>query len=304
MNTQLAEQETAVVPTNEQLLALHIALFEATQANMNANVDQNNSQIDELERLRDELSFTKMQVKTLTGRVDSVVSDNEILIDKREEDALEIKKFLKGNDQVIANAKTALQQEKQSKLELEQAKLTIVDLRRDNKTLKDESKGFRTIASTPQKMREKFAKEQAKTKKANGFANQHKLNLGKADTEIFKLKKANLALCHKIAVSDIIEIYAYGDYLLCLFPHQLGDIEGYKKDQVPLLCLHKGGRGSTLLLDNNGKITVPAAPAGGYKPPKSILQHGENFMNRIESQGWTMSDADIRSLNMKHLTEA
>ena len=302
MNTQLAEQEQ--VDPMDHALALTIAAFDAVTAANNASIDQSNAQVDELERLRDELSFTKMQLKTSHGRINTLVEEKSELSKTIEADNAIAKNVAKGQFEIIENAKKCLQQEKQAKLELEQAKLTVTDLRLEVKRLKEEGKDFKTIASTPAKMRKKLSLHKDNIQRHKGFAAQHKLNLGKADTEIFKLKKSNMALCHKIAVSDLIEIYAYGDYLLCLFPHQLGDIPGYKKDQVPLLCLHKGGRSSVLLLDEEGKISIPAAPAGGFKPAKPLLEHAENFMSRIESQGWAMSDADIRSLNMQHLAAA
>ena len=88
---------------------------------------------------------------------------------------------------------------------------------------------------------------------------------------------------------------------MCLFPHQLGDIEGYKKDQVPLLCLHKGGRGGIILLNDDGTAEMPAAPKGGLRTPKPILDHSTKLLNRFESQGWTLSDDDIKSIDMKGL---
>ena len=293
MGTQLAEQINEVMPMGEVL--------ELVQAAFEADIDQNNLMCDEIERLTSENCFLKLQVKNLTGRVENITNEKEELANTIATDNALAKNVAKGQFEIIENAKKCLQQEKQAKLELEQAKITIADLTRDKKKLKDDNAEFKKIDSTAAKIRAKLANEKAKTKKAQGFETQHKVSLGKADTEIFKLKKANLALNHKIAVSDLIEIHACGEYLLCLFPHQLGDIEGYKNNQVPLLCLHKGGRGGVMLLNNNDEAEIPPAPKGGFRPPKAIIEHAGNFLRRVESQGWTMSDKDIQSLNMKHL---
>jgi len=298
---QALEQQTEQAPTMVQALELQIVAFNEIQAANNASIDESNSLLDENERLRDELSFSKLQLKILSGRIDELTTERDELSKTIETDNAMAKEVAKGQVKIMENAKKCLQQEKQAKLELEQAKLTIADLRRDNKALKEESKGFRVIASTPAKMRVKLADKDARLKKEKAIVNQRNVTIEELKTEIFKLKKSNLALNHKIAVSDLIEIHAYGEYLLCLFPHQLGDIDGYKNNQVPLLCLHKGGRGGVTLLNNNNEAEVPPAPKGGFRPPKPMLEHAGNFLRRVESQGWTMSDKDIQSLNMKHL---
>jgi hypothetical protein len=129
---------------------------------------------------------------------------------------------------------------------------------------------------------------------------QYKKNLKTANDEIKTFKAEVLSLGHKLAVSDIVQLHGDGSDRVCLFPHQLGDIEGYEADQVPLLYMHTTGRASLVLLNEDGEAEIPPAPKGGLRLNKATSEHCGQLLRRFKSQGWKLTDEDVKSIAMQN----
>lgn len=286
MNIQLAEHQT------EQVLPLEQAIEQLITA-YHADNDEVNELAETAKKLSEENSFLKLQIKTLTGRIDAMADENKALINQRVIDEKATKALTKQQNLVIANAEKINQKSAQFQREAEQARDEVKDL-------KIQLKAYKEIANSPKKIRDKITDFKARIVKAKGFAEQYKKHAKEADNEVKSLKKEIMSLAHKLAVSDIVQLHGDGDDRICLFPHQLGDITGYENGQVPLLYMHTSGRASLVLLNNDGEAELPAAPKGGLRMKKSTLDHCSQLLRRFKSQGWTLTDSDVKSIAMKN----
>lgn len=289
MNTQLAEEQQKSLPMGEALaLAVNIM-----QAAYEADVDQNDLMIDEIERLRNENTFMKLQIQNLTARVNDVTGQNEQLSNTVNEFENRFKALAKQKDVVLANAEKHMQM-------LEQAQRQEQQVKNEVKDLKIQLKAYKEIANSPKKVREKIADFKARLVKEKGFTDQHKKNYLAEKAETKLLKKEIMSLAHKLSVSDIIQLHGEGDDRICLFPHQLGNISGYEDNQVPLLYMHTSGRASLVLLNNDGEAEIPASPKGGLRMKKATMDHCSQLLRRFKSQGWTLTDSDVKSIAMQN----
>lgn len=286
MNTQLAEQQTEQALPLEQAIEQLIASYHA-----------DNEEVQELSqtttKLSEENSFQKLQIDTLTGRINAMADDNEKLLNQRIIDEKAQKELTKKQDMVISHAEKINQKSEQFQREAEQA-------RNELKDLKIQLKAYKEIANSPKKVREKINDYKARLIKEKGFTEQHKKNYLAERQETKLLKKEVVSLMHKLSVSDIIQLHGEGDDRICLFPHQLGNITGYENGQVPLLYMHTSGRASLVLLNNHGEAELPAAPKGGLRPKKAVLEHCGQLLRRFKSQGWKLTDSDVKSIAMQN----
>ena len=286
MNTQLAEQQT------EQVLPMHEALV-LVQAAFEADIEQNNLMVDELERMSNENTFLKLQVQNLTARVNDVTSENQQLKDTVNDFEERFKTLAKQKDMVLLNAEKINQRIEQEQRETTQAKNKVKDL-------EVQLKSYKEIANSPKKIREKIKDFQARLLKEKGITEQHKKHLKAANDDVKKYKTEIMELAHKLAVSDITQLHRDGHDYICLFPHELGDIEGYEPGQVPLLYMNSTGRSSLVLLNNDGEAELAPAPKGGLRPKKTTLAHCGQLLRRFKSQNWTLTDSDVKSIAMQN----
>ena len=286
MNTQLAEQQT------EQALPLEQAI-EQLIASYHADNDEVNELSETAKKLSEENSFLKLQIKTLTGRIDAMADDNEKLVNQRAIDEQAAKKLAKDSNVVFVNAQKAQQKAEQHQREAEQA-------RNELKDVKIQLKAFKEIEKTPKKFHDKINDYKARVLKERGFAEQHKKNYLAEKAYTKSLKKEIMDLGHKLSVSDIIQLHGEGEDRICLFPHQLGDISGYDNDQVPLLYMHTSGRASLVLLNEDGEAEIPPAPKGGLRMKKATQDHCSQLLRRFKSQGWKLTDSDVQSIAMQN----
>jgi len=286
MNTQLAEQQI------EQALPLERAI-----AQLIASYHADNAEVTELQQsavnLSEENSFLKLQVETLTGRIDSVTGENQQLKNTVNEFEERFETLAKQKDVVLLNAEKHMQMLEQAQRQEQQARNKVKDLEL-------QLKAYKEIANSPKKIRDKIKDFQARLLKEKGFTEQHKKNLKTANDEIKKFKAEVMSLAHKLAVSDITQLHRNEQDYICLFPHELGDIEGYESGQIPLLYMHSTGRSSLVLLNNDGEAELAPAPKGGLRPKKSTLAHCGQLLRRFKSQGWTLTDSDVKSIVMQN----
>lgn len=286
MNTQLAEQPIEQALPLEQAIEQLIASYHA-----------DNEEVTELSKsatkLSEENSFLKLQIATLTGRINTIAEENEKLINQRIIDEKAAKALTKQQDLVITNAEKINQKSTQFQREAEQA-------RNELKDVKIQLKAFKEIEKTPKKFHDKINDYKARVLKERGFAEQHKKNYLAEKAETKSLKKEIMSLAHKLAVSDIIQLHGEGDDRICLFPHQLGDITGYESGQVPLLYMHTSGRASLVLLNEDGEAEIPPAPKGGLRMKKATMDHCSQLLRRFKSQDWKLTDSDVQSIAMQN----
>ncbi len=289
----LAEQLTAKTLPLSDVIQQISALVNVLPESYNAEIAEYEELAKYTDSLEHENTFLKLQVQNLTKRVDSVIDENEQLVNQRVIDEKATKALTKQQDLVIANAEKINQKSEQHQREAEQARNELKDLR-------IQLKAYKEIANSPKKVRDKIKDLQARLVKEKGFTEQHKKNLKASDNDVKKLKKEVMSLAHKLSVADIIQLHGDEQDKICLFPHQLGDIAGYENGQVPLLYMHASGRASLVLLNNDGEAELPAAPKGGLRPKKATLEHCGQLLRRFKSQGWTLTDSDVKSIAMQN----
>ena len=286
MNTQLAEQQTELVLPLEQAIEQLIASYHADNAEVN--------ELSEIAtKLSEENSFLKLQVETLTGRINAISDDNQNLKNTVNDFEDRFKTLAKQKDVVLVNAEKHMQQLEQAQRQETQAKNKLKDVQ-------IQLKAYKEVESSPKKIRDKYKDYQARLIKEKGFTEQHKKNAKASNDEIKLLKKEVMRLGHKLSVSDIIQLHGDEQDKICLFPHQLGDIDGYESDQVPLLYMHTSGRASLVLLNEDGEAELPAAPKGGLRPKKETIEHCGQLLRRFKSQNWTLTDSDVKSIAMQN----
>ncbi len=286
MNNQLAEQHTEqVLPLGEAMEQL-LAAYHADAA-----------EVEQLENytksIEEENTFLKLQVNNLTTRVDDAVSENQRLKNTVNEFEERFKTLAKQKDVVLLNAEKINQRIEQEQREAAQARNEVKDL-------KLQLKAYKEIANSPKKIRDKIKDFQARLIKANKLSEQHKKNFSDEVKATAALKATIKEQAHKIAVNDITQLHNDGQDYICLFPHELGDIDGYEPGQIPLLYMHATGRSSLVLLNNHGEAELAPAPKGGLRPKKSTLEHCGQLLRRFKSQGWTLTDSDVKSIAMQN----
>lgn len=286
MNTQLVEQ------TVEQALPLDAAM-EQLLAAFHADAAEVEQLVSYTEKLENENTFVKLQVSNLTTRLNGVINENQQLKDTVNNFEERFKALAKQKNMVLSNAEKINQRIEQEQRETQQAKNKVKDL-------EVQLKSYKEIANSPKKIRDKITDFKARLTKANGFTEQHKKHYKAANDEVALLKKEVKGLCHKLAVSDIVQLHGSGAHRICLFPHQLGDIEGYESGQVPLLYMHTSGRASLVLLNNDGEAELPPAPKGGLRLNKDMTEHCGQLLRRFKSQGWKLTDSDVESIAMQN----
>jgi len=287
MNTQLAEQ-----PIMPNALPLDVAMEQLLTA-FHADNEEVEQLVKHTVAIEKENTFLKLQVNNLTTRVDGVVSENQQLKNTVAEFEERFKTLAKQKDVVLLNAEKINQRIEQEQRETTQAKNKVKDLG-------VQLKAYKEIANSPKKIREKIKDFQARLLKEKGVTDQHKKNLVTANNEVKTFKKEVMDLAHKLAVSDITQLHRDGQDYICLFPHELGDIEGYEPGQVPLLYMHATGRSSLVLLNNDGEAELAPAPKGGLRPKKTTLSHCGQLLRRFKSQNWTLTDSDVKSIAMQN----
>jgi hypothetical protein len=286
MSTQLAEQHVVhALPLGEAMEQL-IAAYHADDAEVEQLVKHTAA-------IEKENTFLKLQVNNLTTRLDDVTGQNQQLKNTVAEFEERFKALAKQKDVVLLNAEKINQRIEQEQRETTQAKNEVVDL-------KVQLKAYKEIANSPKKIREKIKDFQARLLKEKGITEQHKKNLVAANGEVKAFKKEIMELSHKLAVSDITQLHKNGKDYICLFPHQLGDIEGFEAGQVPLLYMHASGRSSLVLLNDDGEAELVPSPKGGLRPQKSTLEHCGQSLRRFKSQGWKLTDSDVKSIAMQN----
>lgn len=278
----LAEQLSSIKLSTSNPLPMDEAIQHLI-ASFEADVETNDLMVEKLEEQENEINYLKGQVANLSKSNSRLLSENEEL-------ATTLKNYEKDAAEVISNAEKNLQKIEQERRERDQAK-------NESKDLKIQLKAFKEIAASPKKVREKIKTLQDNvTKQRNAAETQKKNYLQERKDHEFTKKKLN-DVAHKLAVSNISQAYSDGNDVVALFPHQLGEgIEGFEAGQIPLLYMHRSGRGGLILLNEDGEAEFVKSPKGGLKPKASTLDHCGVLLRRFKSQNWTLTNQDVEAI--------
>lgn len=285
----LAEQQVQVLPMNEALAVLQDALLTVNAAD-EADTAQNNLMIDEIERLGNENTFLKLQVQTLTARVNDVIGQNEQLLQARKNDEAKEKDFNKKAELVQANAEKHMQLVEQKDRELVQAK-TLLD---DSKST---LKAYKEIANTPKKVREKIKTLQDNVAKQQGFVTQHKLSIKSLERDKKKLEGAATALSRQLDELDYTKFYSKNGDNLAIYPllceANVGPSAG---KQVPLWYMDDNGVGALYMLNEDGEPARAATPKTGIKPKKETMELMGALLRKFHRNGNVVHSDDVKLL--------
>ena len=278
MNTQLAEQP------KEQVLPMHEALA-LVQAAFEADIEQNNLMVDELERFGNENTFLKLQVQNLTARVNGVTDENEQLLAARKRDEAKEKDFNKKAEMDQANAEQHIQmlsqaqrQEQQAKTKLNDALLTIAS--------------YKEIGS-PKKIREKIKNYKASITKLQAADTQYRIEAKKYRHDVAVAKKDVADITTRLREVDITEIYSENGENLYLFPKVMQiPSRGMTNKKIVMLYLNDDGRGGLMSLDDDSEITLGK---GTIRPKVATKNHCATFLRKWNKAGHVQAD-DLRIL--------
>ena len=286
MNTQLAEQQP------EQVLPMHEALV-LVQAAFEADIEQNNLMVDELERMGNENTFLKLQVKTLTGRVDTVINENEQLLAARKRDEAKEKDFNKKAEMVRANAEKHMQQLDQALRQEQQAQNKLADAL-------EREKNWKTFASSPKKAREQRKGYQETIKKHQAAETQFKLEIKNYRHDLANKDKEIAAKNRQIDELDYTKVYSKNGDNLAVYPLlcETGLGESAVK-QVPVWYMTDQGIGALYMLNEDGEPARAPTPKTGIKPKKETMELMGTLLRKFQRNGNVVHAEDIKLLECK-----
>jgi hypothetical protein len=281
MNTQLAEQQEQMDPM-DHALALTIAAFDAVSAASNANIDQSNLQVDELERISNENSFLTLQVKNLTTRLDDVIGQNEQLLEARKNDEKKEAHFNKTAELVRTNAEQIQRQAEQSKIKLEEALFTVAR--------------YKELGS-PKQIRDKNKKYQATITSNQKAETARKVDVKEYLHEI-KTLRGELAILKREALErDFQKAYSKGGDNLIIYPRLCETINNDKVEkQVPIWFATDAGIGALYMLNEDGEPARSPTPKTGIKPKPETMKVMKTMLLKFQRNGDVVHAEDIQML--------
>lgn len=202
-----------------------------------------------------------------------------------------IKNYEQGASTVLAKADKSAQQLVQANRERDQA----INKAKDQDIL---LRGFKEIAATPKKIREKIKGYQERLEKQKLASEQHKRQLAEERKKTAALRKVVSELTNRVDAACINQVYRSDGDIVQTYPYHLGDmVAGHNEKAIPLLYLHQSGRGGLILLNDDGEAELVAAPKGGMRPKKSTLEHCGQWLRRVKENNWEIDGADLESLS-------
>jgi len=281
MNTQLAEQTNQVMQMGEVLTLV--------QAAYEADIDQNNLMVDELERLSNENSFLKLQVKTLTGRIDDVTDQNERLLAARKNNEAKEAHFNKTAKMVQANAEKHRQQLEQAKRQEQQTKNKLDDAL----FVKDKYKEL----GSPRDIRTKNKRYQKTISTLQAEKIQAKLLVKKYRHDLTVKDKTITEKNREIAENGFQKIYKKNGDNLIIYPLLCEAInDGKVEKQVPIWYATDSGIGALYMLNEDGEPARSEAPRGGIKPKKETMEVMGSLLRKFKRNGGVVHTEDMRML--------
>lgn len=285
MNTQLAEQ------LKEQVLPMHEALA-LVQTAFEADIEQNNLMVDELERQGNENTFLKLQVKNLTARVNGVTDENEQLLVARKRDEDKEKDFNKKAKLVQANAEKHMQQLDQALRQEQQAQNKLSDAN-------DLLARYKEI-DTPKKIKEQRKTYQDTIKKHQSAETQFKIEIKNYRFELTAKQKEIMALNRQIDELDFTKIYSKNGDNLAIYPLLCEVSLGQSAEkQVPIWYMTDDGVGALYMLNDDGEPARAATPKTGIKPKKETMELIGTLLRKFKRNGNVVHPEDIKLLESK-----
>jgi len=247
-------------------------------------VDEFNSVHDTCEKLANENSFLKLQLKTVNDKLAKTVEAANSLKERYDVLDSQSKQVLDNGDKHLSTAKQAYRERDQMTDQLATAKSLL-------KTYKE--------IDTPKNIRNKIKTYQTKAaESAVAMTNSKKV--------IKDLRKENLNYVNHISElmanetqSNMTTIWSEnGDHLM-LFPAKLSmQVGDHVERQITLLYMTKSGCAKLIGLDEDGIATVCKMPPGGMKPKARTLAVAGEMLRKFKRQDWklTINDLDLGSM--------
>jgi len=287
MNNQLTELEQ--VDPMEHALTLTIAAFDAVTAANNNSVIKHNLQVDKLERMGNENTFLKLQIKTLQNRIDDVAHQNERLLEARKNDEKKEKLFNKTAETIQANAEKHMQQlnqaqrqEQQAKNKLDEAVFTVAK--------------YKELGS-PKQIREKNKKYQATITTLQADKVQLKLSIKNYRYDLTVKDKTITEKNREIAENGFQKFYNKNGDNLMVYPllcEAIGD--GKTEKQVPIWYSTDSGIGALYMLNEDGEPARSPTPKTGIKPKAETMDLIGTMLRKFKRNGNVVYAEDIQLL--------
>jgi DNA repair exonuclease SbcCD ATPase subunit len=285
MNTQLAEQQTEQALPLEQAIEQLIASYHADNENVQ-QLSQSATNVSE------ENSFLKLQVKTLTGRIDTVINENEQLLAARKRDEAKEKDFNKKAEMVRANAEKHMQQLDQALRQEQQAQNSLNDAN-------DLLARYKEIG-TPKQIREQRKGYQETIKKHQAAETQFKLEIKNYRHDLANKDKEIAAKNRQIDELDYTKVYSKNGDNLAVYPLlcETGLGESAVK-QVPVWYMTDEGIGALYMLNEDGEPARAPTPKTGIKPKKETMELIGTLLRKFQRNGNVVHAEDIKLLECK-----
>lgn len=285
MNTQLVEKQIEQALPLEQALEQLLVSYHAD----NADVQELS---ESATKLSEENSFLKLQIKTLTGRIDNAIYENEQLLEARKNDETKEKDFNKKAELVQANAEKHMQMLQQKDRELIQAKTQLEDS-------KSTLQAYKEIANTPKKVREKIKALQNNVATQQGFVTQHKLAIKSLEREKKQFKENMQKLSRQLDELDYTKVYSKNGDNIAIYPILCGTNIGQKEEkQVPLLYMTDDGIGALYMLNEDGEPARSPTPRTGIKPKAETLELMGTLLRKFKRNGNVVHSDDVKMLEV------
>lgn len=277
--------QTQQIAQTEQVLPLALAdAINQLIASYEADAQESNKLVDEIENSEQENTFLKLQLSNMSKRLNEVIGENDQLVAARKRDEAKEKDFNKKAEMVSANAKMHMQMLEQANREKAQAETKLND-------------ALLTIASykelgTPKKLREQRKDYQERISKHIKAETQHKLEVKKYRHSIELAEKEVKEITMRLREIDMTEAYNQNGEHLWLFPKvmQIAN-RGMSDKEICFLYLNDDGRGCLMSLDEDGEIALGKAP---IRPKADTKAHAGMLLRKFKKNGWTVQVDDLQ----------
>lgn len=274
--------QTQTTTSIEQALPLADAITQLI-ASYDADAQESNNLVDELEKSEQENTFLKLQLDNMKKRLDEVIEENDQLVKARKRDEAKEKDFNKKAEMVSANAKMHMQNLEQALREKAQAETKLND-------------ALLTIASykelgSPKKLREQRKDYQERIAKHLKAEKQHKIEVKKYRHAIELAEKEVKEITMRLREIDMTEAYNQNGDHLWLFPKVMQiQSRGMTGKEIVMLYMNDDGRGALMSINDDGEIEMGKAP---IRPKTSTKEHAGMLLRKFKSNGWTVHTDDL-----------
>ena len=276
--------QTQQIAQTEQVLPLALAdAINQLIASYEADAQESNKLVDEIENSEQENTFLKLQLSNMSKRLNEVIGENDQLVAARKRDEAKEKDFNKKAQMVSDNAKQHMQMLEQAQREKAQ-----IEVRLDDAMLTIAS--YKALGS-PKKIRKTIKGYKERAAKHLAAEKQHKIEIKKYRHSITKAEEAVKEITYRLREVDMTEAYNQNGEHLWLFPKvmQIAN-RGMSDKEICFLYLNDDGRGCLMSLDEDGEIALGKAP---IRPKASTKEHAGMLLRKFKKNGWTVHTDDL-----------